>query len=99
MVPVIRQLISIPAGIARMPLFPFSLFTALGAGIWTAVLALTGYAIGKSVSDMSYLELCLKGKELVAGRLPFVLVAGIVLVAAYMLVKKLVVGKVRAPSA
>ena len=38
MVPAIRQLISIPAGISRMPLGSFSLFTALGAGIWTAIL-------------------------------------------------------------
>ena len=33
MVPAIRQLISIPAGIARMPLGEFTLFTALGAGV------------------------------------------------------------------
>ena len=92
MVPVVRQLISIPAGIARMPLGAFTLFTALGAGIWTAVLA-----FGRSVSDMSYLELCIRGKELVGKHTPLVIVSGIALVAAYMLVKKLVLGQARAP--
>ena len=99
MVPVVRQLISIPAGIARMPLGAFTLFTALGAGIWTAVLAFAGYSIGRSVSDMSYLELCMRGKELVGKHTPLVIVSGIALVAAYMLVKKLVLGKARAPGA
>ena len=41
-IPVIRQLISIPAGIAGMKLRPFIVFTALGAFLWNVVLALLG---------------------------------------------------------
>ena len=41
-IPAIRQLISIPAGLARMPLLPFVGYTALGAFLWNSVLALLG---------------------------------------------------------
>ncbi|MGN0834327.1 MAG: DedA family protein [Candidatus Spyradosoma sp.] len=42
LVPVVRQLISIPAGIARMRMLPFVVFTTLGAAIWNVVLAVVG---------------------------------------------------------
>ncbi len=48
LIPGIRQLISVPAGLARMNLAQFSLFTALGAGIWAAVLTLLGFYIGEN---------------------------------------------------
>lgn len=43
LIPAIRQLISIPAGLARMPMRKFLAFTALGAGIWNTVLTALGY--------------------------------------------------------
>lgn len=47
LIPVIRQLISLPAGLARMRLDRFLFYTALGAGIWCAVLTYIGVYIGK----------------------------------------------------
>ena len=47
LLPVIRHLISIPAGIARMNHLRFSLYTLVGAGIWCTILAWIGYFIGK----------------------------------------------------
>lgn len=43
LITVIRQLISIPAGLAKMKIIPFTLYTFLGATIWNCVLALLGY--------------------------------------------------------
>ncbi len=52
LVPGIRQLISIPAGLARMKLRPFLLYTTLGAGIWNIVLVFLGYLIHLSFPEL-----------------------------------------------
>lgn len=47
LVPGIRSLISIPAGIRRMPLMQFSVFTLLGSGLWNSLLVTAGYLLGQ----------------------------------------------------
>lgn len=49
LIPGIRQLISIPAGLAGMKLGPFLLYTTIGAGIWNIILAVLGYWLGHVV--------------------------------------------------
>lgn len=48
MVPGVRSLISIPAGMNKMSLLPFLVLTALGSSIWTSVLTLAGYYLGQN---------------------------------------------------
>ena len=80
LIPGIRQLISIPAGLARMNIVSFLFYTFIGAGIWNVILALLGYIahgqqdlINKYTHELSYVFLGL-----------------VVLFIAYVVIKQLV---------
>jgi len=65
-VPTIRQLVSLPAGFSRMNLFKFSLFTSLGAGIWSAILIYLGIFYGENQSIIEGNLLSITGIVLLA---------------------------------
>lgn len=57
MIPAIRSLISIPAGMARMSLLPFLMLTAMGSMIWSALLAYAGFVLGANYEKVGiYIE-------------------------------------------
>ena len=80
LIPGIRQLISIPAGLARMPLLPFIGFTALGAGIWNAILAIIGYIVGDNMDLINHYS----------HEIGYIILAIIALVAIYYIIKKII---------
>ena len=53
LIPVVRQYISFPAGLAKMNPFKFTIYTGLGAGIWILVLVFLGYFLGQNKNLVS----------------------------------------------
>lgn len=53
LIPAVRQIISLPAGLARMNILTFSVLTAAGAGVWVALLAVLGYRFGQDAELLS----------------------------------------------
>ncbi len=66
LVPGIRTLISVPAGIELMPLMPFILWTTAGSLIWTLFLTVAGFALGESYSNVElWIDPVSKGIKLI----------------------------------
>ena len=84
LLPVVRHLISIPAGLARMNFATFSIFTILGAALWNVVLASLGYLLYLVVPDGSMLFAQLEHYSTYMKIAGFVLLAAI---AAYIYMK------------
>ncbi len=90
LIPAIRQLISIPAGLSRMHFGRFSLFTGLGAGVWVIILTLIGYHFGRlsARNSMTYADLVHQGKAMLNHNLWWILLACAVVFAGYVWVHK-----------
>lgn len=63
LIPAVRQLISIPAGLARMKLSTFLIYTTLGAGLWNSILAAIGYHLASVPGFESKEKLIAKASE------------------------------------
>ena len=79
LLPGIRQYISLPAGMAKMDLLRFILYTSFGTGIWVTILAWIGYYVGNN------LELV---KQIVHNLYPYILAGIAVVVCVYVYIKK-----------
>jgi membrane protein DedA with SNARE-associated domain len=69
MLPTVRSLVSVPAGLLRMKLLPFLLWSTLGSAIWTAGLAIAGWVLGHEFAQI----------ETVLGPLSMIVIGGVVL--------------------
>lgn len=79
LIPGIRQYISLPAGLGRMNIFVFSLYTTLGAAIWATILVFLGYFLGEREALIKkYLHIITA----------ITIISIIILVGVYMRVKK-----------
>jgi membrane protein DedA with SNARE-associated domain len=83
LIPVIRHLISIPAGLARMSLPRFIAYTAAGALVWCAVLTEIGYVLGQSEGVLRNDEVRRYVGRILAVVLPLIVVTVVVYVSRY----------------
>lgn len=86
LLPVIRQLISVPAGLAKMNFGKFIIYTTIGAGVWNTILAALGWYLHSIVPES---ELNAKIDEY-SEYIKIVIVAAVLLVAAFFTIKALI---------
>ena len=89
LVPAVRQLISIPAGLAKMKMGPFLLYTTLGAGFWNTILAVIGYAIFKSFPDYQDPEQVSELAKTYSHEIGYAILGIAAIVIGYFIVKKM----------
>lgn len=88
LLPAVRHLISIPAGLSRMNFGTFSLFTIIGAGIWNVILAGLGYLLYRVVPDDSQFFAQLEHYNHYLKIAGFVLLGAVILYIIYKVYKK-----------
>lgn len=84
LVPVVRQLISVPAGLARMNFLKFITFTTIGAGAWNCVLAGIGWYLQTIVPEDQLLDKVNEYSHIISGGIVVILAIGV----AYFIFKK-----------
>jgi len=78
MVPAVRSLISIPAGMSHMPFWKFMLYSSVGPIIWTTFLACVGYYFGNNIELM----------QQIFSRVGYVIIVIVLILVAYFFYKK-----------
>lgn len=96
LLPAIRQLISVPAGLSKMKLGRFTFFTALGAGIWTAILAGIGYYLGTLSKNMSYADLVHQSQKTLRDNYVWIFLGLVAVIVVYCFVHRAVMKSPRA---
>ena len=92
LLPVIRQLISVPAGLAKMNFWKFLLYTTIGAGVWNAILAALGWYLHSIVPES---QLNAKIDEY-SEYIKIVIIAIVLIVVAFFSIKALIMRQKKA---
>ena len=83
-VPIVRSLISIPAGVARMNMVKFAIYTLVGSAVWNTVLCSLGAAAGSAWETVT------EQAEWVSDVVKYVIIAIVAVVAIFWIVKRIV---------